>query len=586
MPDVLHRLWSLLLPGQRLRLLLIVAMLTVTAVLETLGIGALLPIITVLQAPAAIGDNQLLASLSATLGSPSPQVFFIAMLLALLGFFLLKSVLLVAVDLFQYRFLADLQSRLSNQLIHRYLHRPYSFHLQSNSAQLIRNVTSEVNTVFYFTLVPVVSLASELLVVSALFLLVLLVDPGTALVLIVSGAVLVLGFFRLLKDRMLHIGRLTQDSTGRMIQTAQEGLGGIKELKILGREDHFAEGFAIHSSSNARALRRALVIHNFPVRALELIFIAIFVTVMVYLTLQGKAAASLPMMGVYAAAAFRLIPSLNRIMTAMSRLKQGSASLQLVVSELAVSEPAAAEPRRSSAAAPCPRLAREIRVDGLDYAYPGTAAPAIKAISLQVRHGEMVAFVGRSGSGKTTLVDCIVGLLEPDKGTVTVDGFDIRHDLDGWRRQIGYIPQQIYLTDDSLRRNIALGLDDAAIDSEQIQQALEAAQLADFVASLPDGLDTRIGERGARLSGGQQQRIGIARAMYHDPAVLVLDEATSALDTDTERAIVHTIAGLKRRKTILVIAHRLSTIEDCDHVFVIDGGRLSSDDAQARVIGH
>jgi ABC-type multidrug transport system fused ATPase/permease subunit len=575
----LRRLLELLPPRQRLQLFLIAFMLALGALLETLGIGALLPIITVMQSPDAISGNRFLASLYALLGSDTPREFFIAMLLSLLGFFLLKSVFLVVVDVIQYRFLAGLQSRLSNQLLERYLHRPYTFHLTSNSAQLIRNVTSETHSVFHFTLSPLLTLTSEFFVVSALLALALLVDPVTALIMILSGTALVLACLRLLKDRMLHIGRLSQESTGLMIQTAQEGLGGIKELKILGRESYFVRAFSVHSSRNARALRRGLVIHNFPMRALELVFVTMFVVVMAYLAFQDRAATSLPLLAVYAAAAFRLIPSLNRIMTAISRLKQGSASLQLVARDLA-----ADEKRQEAATSNCPTLDREIRIAGLCYVYPGAPTPVLEDISLRIRRGEMVAFVGKSGSGKTTLVDCIAGLLLPTKGSVSVDGFDIRQDLDGWRRQIGYIPQHVYLIDDSLRRNIALGVEEDSIDADRIRDAIAAAQLTDLIATLPDGLDTHVGERGARLSGGQQQRIGIARAMYHDPPVLILDEATSALDTSTERAIVQTIAALKVHKTILVIAHRHSTIEDCDRVLTIVQGHLDSDDEPVRPI--
>jgi len=573
MLSLFRRLLARLDRGQRLRLAMVVAMLAVGATLEMVGIGALLPITALMQSPGEVAGNPVLASLSDALGSPSPERLFLLLLGALLAFFLLKNAFLVATDLFQYRLLADLQARVANRLVEGYLQRPYAFFLQSNTAGLIRNVTSEVNSLFYFTLVPLVSLAAELLVMLALFALVLLVDPTTALLLSLAGTLLVLGFFRLLRDRMYHIGRLSQESTGRMIQAAQEGFGGIKELRILGRDRHFAGVFAVHSARNARALRRALVVHNFPARALELIFVAVFVLAMAMLALQGKAAVSLPVLAVYAAAAFRLIPSLNRITTALARLRQGQASLRLLMDEL---EATPADARTDAAAAACPPLAREIVVDGLGYTYPGAAAPSLGAVSLRIGKGEMVAFVGPSGSGKTTLVDCIVGLLSPDAGTVSVDGFDVARDLAGWRRQIGYIPQHVYLVDDSLRRNVALGLEDARIDDARVLQALAAAQLADFVATLPDGLDTRLGERGARLSGGQQQRIGIARALYHDPQVLVLDEATSALDEETERALVETLAGLKRSRTILVIAHRLSTIRDCDRIHHVADGRLAT----------
>jgi ATP-binding cassette subfamily C protein len=299
--------------------------------------------------------------------------------------------------------------------------------------------------------------------------------------------------------------------------------------------------------------------------------------VLVYFTLDGKGASALPVIGLYAAAAFRLIPSLNRILTSVNRLKQSVSSVHAVMDDLTHVEPPEAE-----GPGPTTPFAHEIRVRGVHYRYPGADREALAGVSLEIRRGEMVGFIGKSGSGKTTLVDCILGLLPPNQGEVCVDGVDIRNGLAAWRAQIGYIPQNIYLTDDTLRKNVALGLASGDIDDSRVARAIEAAQLAELVGTLPDGLETMIGERGVRLSGGQRQRIGIARAMYSDPQVLVLDEATSALDGATEKAIVNTIAGLKNEKTIIVIAHRMTTIADCDRVFVLEGGVLcQGDDANA-----
>jgi len=565
----LKSLWDSLSTGQRLRLVVIVALMTIAASMEMLGVGALLPVITIMQKPALVDTNRVLSTASSVLGNPSSKTFFELLLFGLLVFFVAKNAFLVFLDVFQYRFLSTLQASMSTRLLASYLNRPYSFHLQHNTAQLIRNVTTEVGTVYYFTLVPILTLVSECLVVLALFLLIVIVDPNAAIALLVVGGILVYSFYRSFKDRMLQIGTQLQHSSGMMIQCAQEGLGGVKEIKVMGREVFFESTFARQVERYARALRRSLVIHNFPMHVLETIFVGMFVGVLVLLTVMDRATAAIPLMGVYAAAAFRLIPSLNRILTATNRIKQSSASLSLVVSELA--QPAGSTEQSS----PVPlALTKEIRLVGLGYRYPTSESETLSDISLTIRRGEMVGFVGKSGSGKTTLMDCILGLLIPTRGQVLVDGIDIHDQLAGWRSQIGYIPQHIYLTDDSLRKNIALGLDETSIEPDRIRRALEAAQLAEFVDGLPDGAETAIGERGVRLSGGQRQRIGIARAMYYDPAVLILDEATSALDNETEKTIVETVSGLKGSKTILIIAHRLSTIEDCDKIFRLQDGRL------------
>jgi ATP-binding cassette subfamily C protein len=571
MLNALIKLWKILSLRQRVRLLTIVVFMTVAAAMEMLGIGALLPIIGVMQAPEMVKSNALLAKLSSLLGNPSSQNFFVAILIGLLVFFLVKNAFLVLLDIFQYKFLSGVQSKLSTNLITTYLHRPYTFHLQVNTAQLIRNVTGEVNTVLYYVMVPIVSLCAESLVILALFLLIVYVDPSAAIFLTVSGSAVLALFYRVLRERNYRIGQDVQENSGKMIQYAQEGLGGVKEIKVMGREGFFKAAFSKHVDKYTRALSKSLIIYKLPGHVIETVFITIFVGVLIFLTLSNKAASAFPLMAVYAAAAFRLIPSLNRIMTSMNLIKQGATSVKLVASELSTTEDEVEkEPLAAS-----PAFEKEISLVDVHFQYADADIEALRNISLVIKRGEMVGFAGKSGSGKTTLIDCILGLLPPTKGMVQVDGIDIKDHLNDWRKQIGYIPQHIYLTDDSIRKNIALGLGDEAISLDNVWRALEAAQLGEFVRTLPDGLETMIGERGVRLSGGQRQRIGIARAMYYDPKVLIMDEATSALDNETEKAIVKTISGLKGSKTILVIAHRMSTMEDCDRLYFLENGVLT-----------
>ena len=575
MRQALSELWRHLVSAERLRLGFIVLMMAVGALLEMLGIGALFPVVAVMQRPALVHENAWLRGLWERVGSPDEQRFFLGMLAFLLAFYLAKNLFLVAVDALQYRFLGRLQSRLSTRLLTAYLARPYAFHLQHNSAQLIRNVTAEVTTVLYYAMVPLLSIAAEALVLAALFVLVVFVDPRAALIFMLVGGLLAAAFYWLLRERNFRIGKQVQEHNGMMIQYAKEGLGGIKEVKVMSREHFFAQAFERHARSYARAIGNSLIVYKLPAHVLESVFVALFVAVLAVLVLEHRATAAVSLMAVYAAAAFRVIPSLNRIMTSLNLLRQGSSALQLVTSETASqAEVAGAAPPAPAASAAAPMS--ELRLEGLSFRYPGAERPAFENIDLAVKRGEMIGFVGRSGSGKTTLVDCILGLLAPSSGSIRVDGADIRNSLAAWTRGIGYIPQHIFLTDDSLRRNVALGVHDAAITDEKVWRALESAQLASFVRGLPEGLDTRVGENGVRLSGGQRQRIGIARAMYEDPAVLVMDEATSALDHETERAIVDTIAGLKGDKTMLIIAHRPSSLEVCDRIVRLDDGHLAA----------
>lgn len=565
----LRMLWLSLPVRKRLRFAFIVSLMALAALLEMLGVGALLPLISFLQSPDRIMDSPIAPMIALLVSEPTNQSAFIAVLVLLLLYFLLKNVFLVVLDIIQFRFLAELQAKISADLMSSYLRRPYEFHLRTNTAQIVRNVTSEVDTVFYYVMAPVSVVIAECLVIGALFLLLLVVNPKAAVLLIAIGGGLILAFFSLFRRKMMAIGADLQDSAGKMIQYAQEGLGGVKEIKVVGREAFFEHAFSRQVAQYSRSLRRTFVIHNLPAHVLETIFVLVFIASLVALAVMGKGGDAIPLIGLYAAAGFRLIPSLNRIMTGLNRLKQGSPSLCLLMAELAdgrrSSEPAAGSPFA---------FCREISLRELRYRYPGAESDALDNVSLDIQRGERVGFIGRSGSGKTTLIDCILGLLTPTSGVVMVDGEDIQRNLSGWRQQIGYVPQHIFLTDDSFMRNVALGLADSDIDESRVWLALEAAQLAEFVRALPEGLHAPVGERGIRLSGGQRQRIGIARALYHEPALLVLDEATSALDGETEKAVVDTIRNLKNSITVLVIAHRMTTIKDCDRVFRLENGVL------------
>jgi ABC-type multidrug transport system fused ATPase/permease subunit len=274
-------------------------------------------------------------------------------------------------------------------------------------------------------------------------------------------------------------------------------------------------------------------------------------------------------MGLFAAASYRLMPSMNRVLGAIQSIRYAGPMFSVLNEELKLSAPEPA-PRTGSAEG----IHHEIRLEGVTYTYPGAAVPALRKLSINIQKGETVGFIGTSGAGKSTLVDVILGLLEPEVGEVIVDGQDVRENMRRWQDQIGYVPQSIYLTDDTLFRNVAFGLPDEQIDESAVVRAIRAAQLQDFVAELPKGLQTVIGERGVRLSGGQRQRIGIARALYHDPAVLVLDEATSALDTATERGVLSAVIALHGSKTVLIVAHRLSTVEHCDRIYRLDHGSV------------
>jgi ABC-type multidrug transport system fused ATPase/permease subunit len=351
----------------------------------------------------------------------------------------------------------------------------------------------------------------------------------------------------------------------------QQGLGGVKEVLLLRRSADFLREYQEHNQASARVGRQSTTLQRMPLLLLELLAMSGVAVLVVVLLRDGRSPESIvPVLGLFAAAAFRLLPSVNRLLGAVQGLKFGQPVLELLSRELGL--PA----QRASSLRIGARLNGDIRFSDVSYLYEGAQSLSIQGVNFSIRRGECVGVVGPSGAGKSTLVDLFLGLLVPTKGSILVGGVPITDALDSWQGGIGYVPQAVFLIDDTLRRNVAFGVPPADVDESRVLGAIEAAQLAPFVASLPLGLDTIVGERGARLSGGQAQRIGIARALYSDPSILVFDEATSSLDADTEAGVMTAIESLRRERTIVIVAHRTATVRRCDFIIRIEGGRVAA----------
>jgi ABC-type multidrug transport system fused ATPase/permease subunit len=389
-------------------------------------------------------------------------------------------------------------------------------------------------------------------------------------VLIVLGTTS-LGFHLTTRGRIYRWGKARQRNEGLRLKQLQEGLGSIKDVKLLGREGDFLGQYSLHNNRHKLASQYKSLLNLLPRLWLETIVVVGTAVLVFILVLRGRTIETIvPILGLFAAGAFRLIPTTNRIISAAQSLRYGLPAIHLIHSELALGAP----PPREGDSGPLFVFQSEISLKGVEYTYANAPRPALHQVTLSIAKGECVGVIGPSGSGKSTLVDVILGLLPYDAGQVAVDGRDIRTVMRSWQDQIGYVAQSIYLTDDTLRRNVAFGIPADRIDDHAVRRALRAARLDDFVAAHPEGLDLVVGERGVRLSGGQRQRVGIARALYHDPAVLVLDEATSALDTTTEDEIMRAVLDMHGEKTILIVAHRLSTVERCDRLYRIEAGQV------------
>lgn len=573
--NIISKTWQILNSRQRRRAGYLLTLMVVGMGMETVSIGLIVPAMTLLaRRPGSAMWSQYLPEWAANL---SPAQLVVAGMGLLAAVYAIKTAFLAYQSWSQSKFIFDVQAELSERLLRIYLSQPYVFHLERNSAQLIRNIVSEVSQYGINAINPLLSLLAELLVLAGLASLMLAVEPlGAVVVIVVLGAAGAF-FYQSIKARASAWGAQRQTHEGLRIQHLQQSLGAAKEVLLLGRADQFMGQFAHHGRLSAKVGHYQHALQLLPRLWLELLGVLGLCGLVLTMVAQGRALDSiLPALALFASSAFRLIPSANRVLGAVQSLRYAGPAVNLLLEELRLdaAPDSSAQPPSSTAGVGQLAFESEFRLDRVHYAYPGAAREALSNVSLKVGKGETIGIVGPSGAGKSTLVDLAIGLLAPTQGVVRVDGIDIRRDIRSWQSSIGYVPQTIYLTDDTLRRNVAFGIPEESIVDSQVTAALHAAQLQEFVAGLPQGSATVVGERGVKLSGGQRQRIGIARALYHNPDVLVLDEATSALDTGTETELMESIGALKGHKTILIIAHRIATVQNCDRIYCMEKGRV------------
>ncbi len=547
------------------------------AFLEATGIALIFPLIALISNPAAVEEYQVLTWLYETFGFASKNDFSIWMMVFLLGIYLFKYIYLSFLYYYQYRFIFGSQASLSVRLLEDYLHSPYLFHLERNSANLLTNIITNIPNAFNGVIIPLFGVIVEVLVVSAILLVLVIISPVPTIgsVIIFSSAGIL--FYYFVKKKSVRLSKIQQENFVQMTKWINQGLGGVKEVKVLGREKFFLNEYAKNSFSGWRASGYIRTLGDLSRLFIEgLVIICVFLTIGVMLWLKQDMQVLIPTLGLFAVASIRLMPSVNRILYGVTNIRYFSTFIHEVYQDLKyledypkVNSPSLSEPLNSELT-----FDKSIELEKICFSYPGTEKETLKNISLTIPKGSTIAFIGASGAGKTTLVDVILGLLNQTKGRVLVDGKDVGKNIDVWQRKIGYIPQPIYLSDDTIKRNIAFGIDEKDIDEKQIWNSLQAAQLEEFVSNLPDRLETYVGENGVSLSGGQRQRIGIARALYHNPEILVLDEATAALDNETENEVTKAIEALGGTRTVIAIAHRLTTVKNFDCLFLMKDGKI------------
>lgn len=569
MHGVIRQSWRVLSVPDRRNAVVLLGLLVVATVLETLGIGLLVPLLGLLSDPSMLRRVPLVSRwipdgpLEVTAGAAA------AVGAAVVGFYVFKAVFLAWVVGRQMAFAFGVQADVSRRLFASYLSRPYSFHARANSAALINNSLGEVQAFTNGVLIAGVSMVAEILVLLSVSALLVAIEPVAALASAVVLGAVVGAFYALIRRRLRHWGEQRPIFESQRLQHLQQGLASIKEMILSGREAEFVARYDESNRGVAGIMRREKSLAQVPRFCLEVLAVLSVSSIAVFLLTQGREPQEIvPRVAVFAAACFRIVPSLNRISNALQSIRFAQPAAAALEAELAGQARLSTEPARPLA------WQGPIRLLGVSFRHQGAPAPTLAAVELTIARGERLGIIGPSGAGKSTLVNLLIGLLEPCGGRIEVDGVDIRDCLREWRAQVGYVPQQIALSDDSLLRNIAFGAPDAGVDETRALEVARLAQLGAWLDAQPDGLRTRPGERGARLSGGQLQRIGIARALYRRPALLVLDEATSALDEATEAEVLAAIASLPRDLTVVVITHRVSALAICDRVIRVDGGRV------------
>jgi ATP-binding cassette subfamily C protein len=484
-----------------------------------------------------------------------------------------KNVLVVGAQYARHKIVGESTAALACTMLRGYLLAPYPFHFRRHSAELIRNTTHSVQAVLS-TLSAANAIFSEVLVSVGIAAVLLAASPLATLMTGAALGTLVVVLLRWTRQLAHRAGHVTHDLNREILQTLQHAFGAIKEIKALGREGFFYRTYAEKQRELLALGYLGVTLEAIPPVVVETVFVCGALLVVVVLTVTGEVASQgMPLLGLFAYAGLRIIPMVNRITWRANEIRANRAGVQTLYDDHRLVTGAASDEPGDDA--PPLELRKTLALEGVSYTYPGVGAPALRDVTLTIRHGESIGFAGATGAGKSTLVDVVMGLLPATTGRVTIDGVALDATRGRtWRRHVGYVPQSIFLLDDTLTHNVALGIAHRDIDPERVRRALRAAQLEALVASLPDGLETRLGEHGVRLSGGERQRVGIARALYHDPDVLVLDEATSALDNATAFAVTDAIRALHGRKTVLLIAHRLDALRGCDRIALVAGGRL------------
>lgn len=565
---------------QKLQFSLLGVMIFIGGLLETLGVGTMIPVVTVLLDPdklqATIDGSSSLRKICDFFNVSDAGKLTNALLVALIIVFVVKNAYALLQTYVQNTFISHNRNRMIARVMAEFLNRPYEDYLGADIPTVFRLTDSDIPQT-YTLLTNLLSLTSEVVVSVSIFIFLLIQDVKMTLFIIVVFGILTLFIIKIFKPRLNKIGARNQALQSRIAKWRIQAIYGLKDVKVLNREEFFVHNYYETGKEGANVNRTYAVLNSIPRLLIETIFMSSVLTfILFFLKGGGDINAMLTTLTAFAVAAIRVLPSVNRINTYITEIAYMQPSLDYVYENLQIgmkNDQKLAE-RKANGQKEKLTLEDKIELKNISFHYPDTTQNIFTDAHMEIKKGQSVGVIGPSGAGKSTIVDILLGLLHAQEGEITCDGVDIFKNYESWLAQIGYIPQAIYLIDESIRANIAFGIDEDQIDENRIWEALEEAQLADFVRSLPEGLETSIGDRGVRISGGQRQRLGIARALYNNPEILVFDEATSALDNDTEAAVMDAVNSFHGKKTMVIIAHRLNTIANCDVIYKVENEKL------------
>jgi len=574
--DKIKKVWSFLTHRQRIAAFFLIAATLLGAVLESVSIGLIVPLIKLMSNPSSLEGYPWAMRLTHYFGIANPRDILKWCLYTFIAVFIFKSVYVAKLTHFHISFTGKILYSLSSRLLKIYLFMPWTFHLQKNTADLLNNITTQVGQLCTGMIGAMLRLCTDVFLVTCIIILMVVINPMSTFLAILLLGTSNLVFFYFVRRKLKHFGAENKKCSTEMMKCVNEAFGGIKETKVLGREEHFVGSYQESNRGYVKSWIYVTLVSKLQKICTELLFVAVIIVISLFALGRGESGTDLlSTLALFAACAFRLMPSVNGINSSITQIKYHEPILEIIHNDInAAADRGEGNGDIDKRSVPF-RLSLEegIQLKNISFHYAGSKQYVLDCINVSIPQGSSVGFMGPSGVGKTTAADIILGLLKPSSGEVLVDGCNVHENLDAWQQMIGYIPQNIYLSDNTIRRNIAFGLDDDQIDDEKVWAAIKRAQLYELIKELPEELHSMVGEHGLRLSGGQRQRIGIARALYHEPEVLVMDEATSSLDSETEKEITRSINMLSGEKTLIIIAHRETTVEKCDIKYSFKNGK-------------